>query len=95
MWIYDIRRVRPAGRLPCVAKTRALEITHKNLHKIRSNLPASGILDLFHFIPLSVTVTLSWSHKIGGEQNLLTVFSHAFSADQHEIKSGVEAIQTE
>ena len=34
-----------------------------------------GIADFYHFTPLSVTLTLTWGHKVSVKQNLLASFS--------------------
>ena len=62
-----------------VAKT--LDITRKVLNQIFSYLPSAMltcIIDIYHFILLSLTLTLPWGHKVSAEQNLLASFSHTF-----------------
>ena len=55
-----------------------------------------GTIDLNHFIPLSVTLTLPGDHNFSAKQNLLPSFFPAhFSADRDERKYAVETIQVE
>ena len=54
-----------------------------------------GNFDFYHFILLSVTLTLHGSHKVSTKQCLLSYFSHTLSSDEDEIWSGEEAIQAE
>ena len=35
----------------------------------------TGTIDFYHFIPLSLTLTLSWGHKVSAKQDLLALFS--------------------
>ena len=54
-----------------------------------------GTIDIYHFILLSVTMTLIGGQKVSRKQNLLASFSAHFSTDQDEIGCGIEAIQVE
>ena len=53
-----------------------------------------GTIDFYHFIPLSLTLTLPRGHTISAMQNLMALFSQHFSSDQDEIWCCDEAIQT-
>ena len=44
-----------------------------------------GTINFYHFIPLSVTLTLSGGHKVSAKQNLLRFFVTRFSTDQDGI----------
>ena len=44
-----------------------------------------GTIDFYHFIPLSVTVTLAGGHKGGTKPSLLVSFLTHFSFVQNEI----------
>ena len=46
-----------------------------------------GTIDLQHFIPLSVILTLPGCHKVSAKQNLLASFSHTMQLN--EIKSAL------
>ena len=37
-----------------------------------------GTIGFYHFIPLSLTLTLPGGHKVSTKQNLLASFSHTF-----------------
>ena len=54
-----------------------------------------GIIDFYHFIPLSLTLTLPEGHKVSTKQNLLLHFLSHFSSDWDEIWCGDGAIQAE
>ena len=54
-----------------------------------------GTVNFYHFIPLSMTLTLVGGHKISAEQNLLVSFFAHFSIDQEEILYCVEVSQAE
>ena len=43
-----------------------------------------GIVHFYHFLPLSLTLTLPGGHKVSTKQNLLASFLTHFSADQGE-----------
>ena len=54
-----------------------------------------GAIDFYHFLPISVTLTLAGGHKISTKQNLLApLFAH-FSTYQDEIGYDVEGIRVE
>ena len=36
-----------------------------------------GTIDFYHFIPLSVTLTLLGGHKVSAKENLLALFSRS------------------
>ena len=38
----------------------------------------------YHFVPLSLTLTLLGGHKVSAKQNLLALFSHKLFIDQDE-----------
>ena len=44
-----------------------------------------GTVDFYHFIPLSVNLTVAGSHKVSAKQNLLASFSCTLLTDQDEI----------
>ena len=44
-----------------------------------------GTMDFYHFIPLSLTLTLPGGHKVSTKQSLLASFFCMLSADQDEI----------
>ena len=54
-----------------------------------------GTIYLYHFVPLSLSLTLPGGHKVSLKQNLLASFLLHFAADQDEIRYGVEVIQVE
>ena len=63
-------------------------------------LPAMliGTIDFYHFMPLSLTLTLPGAHKVSTKQILLASFSPTlfhFSSDQDEMWCCDEAIQAE
>ena len=64
--------VRPTGRLSCVAKTK--------LFNQFFFMPAMLVctVDFYHFIPLSLTLTLPVGHNVNEKQNLLASFSPKF-----------------
>ena len=51
-----------------------------------------GTIDFYHYIPLSLTLTLPGGHKVNAKQNLWASFLPHFSCDQDEIWCGDEAI---
>ena len=54
-----------------------------------------GSIDFYHIIPLSLTLTLPWGHKLSMKKTYwLHVLPH-FSSDQDEIWCSDEAIQAE
>ena len=75
-----------------------LDITLKLFDQILF-IPAMliGTIDLNHFIPLPLTLTLPGGHKISTQQNVwLHFLTHThFLSDQDEIWCGDEAIQFE
>ena len=82
IWIYVISHVCPAGQLSCIAKTFMLDITHKHFYRnIFIFATLLGTFDFSHFVPLSVTLTLTEGHKV--RACWLHFFAH-FSTDQHE-----------
>ena len=66
-----------SGQLACVRKT--LDITHE-LFNQSFFIPAmlTGTINFYHFIPLSLTLTLPEGHKVSAKQNLLASFSPTF-----------------
>ena len=53
------------------------------------------MIDFYHSIPLSVTLTLPQGHKVSAKQNHGVHFLKHFPSDQDEIWCGDEAIQAE
>ena len=51
-----------------------------------------GTIDLYHFIPLSLTLTLAGGHKVSAKQNIWLHVLAQFSTDQDETWCCVEAI---
>ena len=67
-------------------------------HHIKCFIPAVllSIMDFYHFIPLSLTLSLPGNHKVSAKQNLLASVSLThFSTDEDEIWDGVEAIKAD
>ena len=66
----------PSVHLPCVAKTFMLDITCKTCEP-KWVTPAMfiGTIDLYHFVPLLVTLIVNGSHKVNIKQDLLATFS--------------------
>ena len=66
--------------LPCVAKNFSTGPYTQTLQPVFF-IPAmlAGTIDLYHFILLSLTLTLAGGHKISIKQNLLASFSHILS----------------
>ena len=54
-----------------------------------------GTIDFYHFVPLSLTLTLPGGDKVSAKQNLLASFIRMLSSDQDEIFCDDEAIQDE
>ena len=52
-----------------------------------------GTVDIYHFIPVSLTLSLLGGHKVSAKQHLWSHFLAHFSTDQYEISYDVEAIQ--
>ena len=65
-----------AGRPPCVAKTLTLDMTCKLFNQFFF-IPAMliGTIDFYHFMLLSLTLTLPGGHMICAQQDLLASFS--------------------
>ena len=92
IWIYVMSCVRLAGH-SCMVKI--FSVGHfTNQFFLISAMPL-GTIDFFHFIPLSLTLTLPGGHKVSTKQNLLLRFHTCFLSDQDEIWCGDEAIQAE
>ena len=54
-----------------------------------------GTIDFYYSVPLLLTFTLPWGHKVNTKQTSWFHFLAHFSTDQHEIKYDVEAIEVE
>ena len=54
-----------------------------------------GIIDWYHFIPLSLTLTLPRGHKISAKQIYWFNFQAYFSSDQNRLWCGDEVILAE
>ena len=54
-----------------------------------------GIIDIYHFIPHSLTLTLAEGHNVSSKQNLQALFSRKFSTDHYDIWCDVETNQVE
>ena len=70
---------RPAGGCLSILRGQNLNIrryaqTFQQFFFVSAML--KGIRDLYHFIPLSLTLTLPEGHKVSAEQSLLASFSH-------------------
>ena len=65
----------PTSRPSCITTTLMLDITHKLSTIIFIPLILIGTVDLYHFIPLSVTLTFVAGHKVSTKQDLLATFS--------------------
>ena len=83
---------------PVVLHGKNLSYEHY-MQTVQANffIPAmlTGTIDICHFIPLSLTLTLVGGHKINKKQILRLHFLTHFPTDQDEIWSGVEANQVE
>ena len=62
-----------SGRPSCISKTLGYTQTVQPVLFIPAML--IGSIDFYHFIPLSLTLTLGGGHKISTKQNLLASFS--------------------
>ena len=69
-WIHVMSCICPAG----MAKNLTLDITHKLFNQFVSYL-LIGTIDFYHFILISLTLTLPLCHKVSAKQNLLASFS--------------------
>ena len=66
------------GQSTCLAKTFILDIACKPFNKmffIHATFIAT--IDIYHLLPLSVTLILAGCHTVSTKQNLLASFSHA------------------
>ena len=70
----------PAGSLSCIVETLRLDIARKGVNQFFF-IPAMLIstIDSYHFVPLSLTLTLPGGHRVSVMQNLLTSFSGTIS----------------
>ena len=71
---------RSDGRPSCVAINLTLGITHKQFNQFIF-LPAMLIrtIAFYHYVPLSLTLTLPGGHKVSAKQNVLaSVFRALF-----------------
>ena len=70
IWIYVMSC--SSSRLSCVAKTLTLDSSHKLFSQIFFR-PAmlTGTIDFYHFISLSLTLTLPGGYTVSVKQNLL------------------------
>ena len=83
IWIYVMSRVRPVGRpSSCMAKTLTLDIMRTLFIQFRF-MPAMliGTIDVYHFIPLSLTLTLPGGQKVNAKQNCWLHFLPRFFSD--------------
>ena len=63
-----------------------LDITRKLcIQKLFIPAMLRGTIDFFHFVPLSLTLTLPGGRKFSAKRNILASFSHTLSTDQDEI----------
>ena len=83
VWICVMSRVCLAGWPSFVAKTLTLDRSFQPTFLILAML--IDTINFYHFIPLSLTLTLLWGHKVSAKQNLLGYFLPHFSTDQDEI----------
>ena len=84
IWIYVVSRVRLAGCLD-MAKDLTLDISQKLFNQTFIPAMLVGTIDLYHFVLLSLSLTLSGGHKVSVKQNLLASFSHTFVTHSHKM----------
>ena len=67
----------PASQLSCMAKTLTVDIMCKQFSQLIFFIPVIliGTVDLYHFIPHSLMLTLPGGHKVSTEQSILCLFS--------------------
>ena len=80
--ICVISPVHPAGRLAVLRGKKTVNAGHYT-QTVEPNffIPAmlSSTIDLYHFLPLVMTLTWPGGHKVSAKQNLLASFSPALS----------------
>ena len=76
IWIYVMSCVQPAS-WPAILRGRNFNTGH-SMQTFQSLffIPAMliGTIDFYHFLPLSLALTLPGSHKVSAKQNLLASF---------------------
>ena len=72
-----MNHVRPPSLPLLLGITFMLDITHTLFNQFFFFIPAMlvGIIDFYHSIPLSVTLTLAGGDKVSVERSLLASFS--------------------
>ena len=77
-WIHAMSRVRPAASLAW----QKLQRRQLHTHLLRFSIAVMliGTIDCYHFIPLSMTMTLAGDHKSAQSKTLAFIFSNTFQA---------------
>ena len=79
IWIYVMSCVWLAGAPPGCLCCKNLNVGHY-MQTFQPNFVISAMLkgttDFYHFIPLSLTLTVAGDYKVSTNENILASFSH-------------------